>query len=84
MKTGPNRPNPTVPADRPTVEPSAERLLTRNQTLRALQHTISAKKFAELLAKKLIPEIRLGHRTRRYRLSSVHKALAALESEVEA
>jgi hypothetical protein len=63
-----------------TAERSYEPLLTRKKLLPKLG--ITSKKFGELLAEKRIPEIDLGHRTKRYRESAVRKALIKLESEV--
>jgi hypothetical protein len=69
---------PTVPA----AAAQPEDLITRRELLRRLKGTISEAKFRELLKRKLIPVIDLGHRTKRYRLSAVRKALIKLESEV--
>jgi hypothetical protein len=76
-QNGPKTGQPTL-----TVERSPEDIITRKQLLRRLK-TITDKKFGELLARGLIPEIDLGHRTKRYRESAVRKALIKLESEVE-
>jgi hypothetical protein len=73
-----------IPVSRPPVEKSQDDILTNKQVLRRLNNPFSLKKFSELVAKGAIPEIKLGHRTRRYRESAVRAALIKLESEVAA
>jgi hypothetical protein len=70
----------STPPVRPLVEKSPDDIITRRELVRRLR-TLTAKKLAELEARGLIPVIRLGHRTLRYRESSVRAALIALESE---
>jgi hypothetical protein len=65
-----------------TPLPSGE-LLTERELLKRLR-TISAKKLWELRSKRLIPIIRLGHRTLRYDEAAVRRALKKLTiKEVE-
>jgi len=77
MKTKMDSNGPQIAA-----QPSYEPLLTRKRLL--LKLGLTSKKFSELLAEGRIPEIDLGHRTKRYRESAVRRALIALESEVKA
>ena len=64
--------------------PSSGDLLTEKQLLKRLG-TISAKKLSELRSKRLIPTIRLGHRTLRYNEEAVRRAIRKLTvKEVEA
>jgi hypothetical protein len=60
------------------ISPRPKRLLTRKQLLRELDDAITSKKFSELRRKRLIPEIDLGHRTKRYELEAVLRALQKL------
>ena len=55
-----------------------EKLLTEAELLVRLN--IPIKKFGELRRKGIIPVVRLGHRSYRYRLSSVMRALSKLET----
>jgi hypothetical protein len=66
------------------IERSPDDIITRKELLRRLRGAITDKKFSELRAQGLIPEIDLGHRTKRYRESAVRAALISLESEVSA
>jgi len=54
-----------------------EKLLTEAELL--LQINIPIKKFGELRRKGLVPVVKLGHKSYRYRLSSVMRALRKLE-----
>jgi hypothetical protein len=72
-----------TPPVRPAIEKSQDDILTRRQVLRRLNNPFSLKKFAQLVAQGAIPEINLGHRTKRYTERAVRAALIALESEVE-
>ena len=82
-KDGPLIQRPSLKKAGPLLDSSSDpdAIITRKQLLRRLK-TITDKKFGELLARGLIPEIDLGHRTKRYRESAVRKALIQLESEV--
>jgi transposase len=67
------------------VTPTMGELLNERELLKRLR-TISRKKLYELRQEKLIPVIRLGHRTLRYNEAAVRKAIARLttkEVEVE-
>jgi hypothetical protein len=58
-------------------------LLTERELLKRLR-TISRKKLYELRQEKLIPVVKLGHRTLRYNETAVRKAIARLSTkEVE-
>ena len=53
-------------------------LVTQDQLLERFGGRITAKKFGELRRKKLIPVIRLGHRTLLYSESAVLRAIKKL------
>jgi len=60
-----------------TISPTSGDLLTEPELLERLR-TVSPKKFYELRSKRLIPVIRLGHRTLRYNEEAVRRALRKL------
>jgi hypothetical protein len=67
-----------------TISPTSDDLLTERELLKRLR-TVSRKKLYELRSKRLIPVVRLGHRTLRYNEEAVRRAIRRLTTrEVEA
>ena len=67
-----------------TISPTSGDLLTETELLERLR-TVCEKKLYELRSKRLIPVIRLGHRTLRYNEEAVRRALRKLTvREIEA
>jgi hypothetical protein len=59
------------------LSPSSGDLLTEDELVKRLR-TVSHKKLYELRVKRLIPVVRLGHRTLRYNEEAVRRALRKL------
>jgi hypothetical protein len=60
-----------------TIAPPSGDLLTERELLKRLR-TVSRKKLWELRSKRLIPVVKLGHRTLRYNEEAVRRALRKL------
>ena len=66
----------------PVLPPLPGELLTEKELLKRLR-TISKKKLWELRQEKLIPVVRLGHRTLRYNEAAVRRAIDKLTIQEE-